>query len=644
MSEKEITSYTTKEILSKWARLAKFIMHYDALEWDDARKKALELIKDREKAVSYIESKRNSNPLPSNSSPTDYSGKLNFDFKRRTSGDSIFHQNYKRLLKIAPGLEEKLLNDQEVYGKSKVPGMMDFNLEWLYTEEEGVFHMAMSHYYIQNGDMVADPDMRILVNVNEQFVRVLAYQDAFGYQEVFEDMFDRNKINLKLSKSLNSFLKTWLINLNNQQHRIVWKHEEEETYLPTLNLVRDSPRIDSKTEEKSKPNIDNKNQSKKKKTKELRTLYEDTYKKLLRIFPDLIRRLKNEQTIGNMTNQSKNSYEITTALPKNKSTLRFAIQENDEKKTTAIIAVNLRNKRAWLSFADQGFVDVKSSYDEDNHKLLSDMTDYANTAFNSWLYLIETDNYKVRWKEKESDKKETKELKVLGYRDQAKKVKTLFVDIYKSLEYLLPDLTQRLKKDEVDGILSAKRGISYDLIPSIPLNTTTYRFGINENKDSGISLIISVNHRNKRAWLNYADPDFVDEHIYIHDGTDLFKEEVEKANRLFLDWINNLNDKNYKVNWNEKVELAPNSPQIEGHVKLTNFHEKEGIKQKHIDWINEHKKGLVLVKRRDMINNTKSIEADQERIAMKAGKRLSRTGVVYYEGRSNRVDMTDNGL
>lgn len=218
-------------------------------------------------------------------------------------------------------------------------------------------------------------------------------------------------------------------------------------------------------------------------------------------------------------------------------------------------------------------------------------------------------------------------------------------NIYQKLLQLFPDLVKKLKKDEVDGLLTNKKDVTYDLVPAEPENKSTFRFGINENDDNGSSLIISVNIRSKRAWLTYADNNFIRKEPYNHNENKLFTEERNFANLILEEWLNILKQDGYKTEWHEKDKLAPNSPQEEGKVQLTDRHIKAGFKQKHIDWINKHRKGLLLVPRtKRVINNTVSLEADAKKTAMRAGKRISRTGVIYYEGRSNRVDITKHGI
>jgi hypothetical protein len=81
-----------------------------------------------------------------------------------------------------------------------------------------------------------------------------------------------------------------------------------------------------------------------------------------------------------------------------------------------------------------------------------------------------------------------------------------------------------------------------------------------------------------------------------------------------------------------------------GKVKLTEQHKRAGITQKDINWINKNKQGMVLTPRKNPINNTVSLQADFSKKAKRPGKRISATGRIYYEGRSNRSDLSDAGL
>jgi|ERR1017187_891354 uncharacterized protein YqiB (DUF1249 family) len=127
-----------------------------------------------------------------------------------SSGD-LHSRIYKKLLDVVPDL----LTIEE-HGKSKVPGLMDLNLDVLNRTPSKIV-IALSHYYKHpSGDMIADPDMEIAVYPDQEAAEALTYQDTFGYRVVYRD----NKVDVRAKRDLNSFLNTWLGNLIAQGHRI----------------------------------------------------------------------------------------------------------------------------------------------------------------------------------------------------------------------------------------------------------------------------------------------------------------------------------------------------------------------------------------------------------------------------------------
>jgi hypothetical protein len=55
------------------------------------------------------------------------------------------------------------------YVKSQVSGFMDVNLDLLSRNHE-IITVALSHYYEQNGDLVADPDMMVRIDTKSETV------------------------------------------------------------------------------------------------------------------------------------------------------------------------------------------------------------------------------------------------------------------------------------------------------------------------------------------------------------------------------------------------------------------------------------------------------------------------------------------
>ena len=91
------------------------------------------------------------------------------------------------------------------------------NLE--YTDADGHPVYGMMHYYIQNGDLMRDPDMTFSVNDADGTICPLTYQqDSFGlYQEVFRQG-DNGRLRYApgLLAELDSFLRIWSTNILEQ--------------------------------------------------------------------------------------------------------------------------------------------------------------------------------------------------------------------------------------------------------------------------------------------------------------------------------------------------------------------------------------------------------------------------------------------
>lgn len=88
-------------------------------------------------------------------------------------------------------------------------GYMDLNI-YRYDEE----HIFMGHYYIQNGDRMADPEMKLKVDVDAKTVEpVLFVNHGMG---IYQDIFETDEKNDKLEEELNMFLSQWSDNIISQ--------------------------------------------------------------------------------------------------------------------------------------------------------------------------------------------------------------------------------------------------------------------------------------------------------------------------------------------------------------------------------------------------------------------------------------------
>jgi hypothetical protein len=109
---------------------------------------------------------------------------------------------------------------QPSYMKFKSSGLMDLNVDKLSANM-----IAIAHNGLQNGDVMADPDVEVEINTEKQEAEALSFQnDYLGiYQNVYED---GEKCNVKLQKDLNIFLDDWLSNIINCEYVLTEKEED----------------------------------------------------------------------------------------------------------------------------------------------------------------------------------------------------------------------------------------------------------------------------------------------------------------------------------------------------------------------------------------------------------------------------------
>ncbi|PKM56013.1 MAG: helicase [Firmicutes bacterium HGW-Firmicutes-5] len=131
-------------------------------------------------------------------------------FELNYSENDIQHENYKKLLKVTPGI----LNGRYRYMKLRAPGFMDLIIERLYENR-----ISLSHYYEQNGDLMSDPDMELIVDPMHKTITAATFQqdNLAIYHEAYQG---DNLVDPDLEDELNDFLKDWLSNISRQGHLV----------------------------------------------------------------------------------------------------------------------------------------------------------------------------------------------------------------------------------------------------------------------------------------------------------------------------------------------------------------------------------------------------------------------------------------
>ena len=144
---------------------------------------------------------------------------------------TIYQKIYDKLIKLLPDLTDHL-KQQTPYGKSSLgwpeSALMDLNYNYLFSEG-GNHIISLAHNYLQNGDLIADPDMEIRINPTEHTAEALTFQDLYSFKRVYKQEDGKMQVNSKLKIDLNKFLNTWLSNALKQGHKIQFEQEEEES-------------------------------------------------------------------------------------------------------------------------------------------------------------------------------------------------------------------------------------------------------------------------------------------------------------------------------------------------------------------------------------------------------------------------------
>jgi len=76
---------------------------------------------------------------------------------------------------------------------------------------------AIAHNYIQNGDVMADPDMEFLVSSVDGEVYPMTYQNGGYYSKGAEIREGQIFQNAKVQADIASFANTWMKNIKHQQ-------------------------------------------------------------------------------------------------------------------------------------------------------------------------------------------------------------------------------------------------------------------------------------------------------------------------------------------------------------------------------------------------------------------------------------------
>lgn len=131
---------------------------------------------------------------------------------------TIYKQIYERLQTL--GILDETGVMKASYMKFTSPGLMDLNVDRLKGNT-----ISLAHNGLQNGDIMADPDMQVWIHPDHKEAEAMTFQnDYLGiYQEVYPEP---GKYRPKLKEELNEFLVDWLKNIVEVQKYQLAESEE----------------------------------------------------------------------------------------------------------------------------------------------------------------------------------------------------------------------------------------------------------------------------------------------------------------------------------------------------------------------------------------------------------------------------------
>ncbi|MDE6590238.1 MAG: hypothetical protein K2K53_07835, partial [Oscillospiraceae bacterium] len=131
--------------------------------------------------------------------------------KSSKAGRTKVELNYRNFVKMFPEIAS---SEYRYLSMVAGEGMMPLHLEWIDTDV-----IAVSHTYVQNGDLMRDPEMTFRVDREKGTLEPLTFQQDGSiqlYQQVYPEP---GKWIPKLRSDLNTFAQQWLKNISEQNYR-----------------------------------------------------------------------------------------------------------------------------------------------------------------------------------------------------------------------------------------------------------------------------------------------------------------------------------------------------------------------------------------------------------------------------------------
>lgn len=451
-------SWSDQELMNV-GRLSSLVYHYEKIEWEDAKQEAARLLREK-KAEDYIKKVR-----------TDKAVKAYVDLvqpepkepkKATPFDDPMYNENYQRLLKLAPGIIDRLRDTdfkiEQLYGKSERTGYRDLSLDAV-AKEKNEYYLTLTQY---DGKLKPSPSMILRIDLEDEILEALEFTDPLTSKRVYSMENRRKFIDLEEQETQNEFLTNWLKKLLDQKHLIKWKeraaHGVESLILDKYKMSEREAELKPPKEEKEEkeqkaekePKAEKEQNDKPAKVtfsetdrknllaavrmvedvqgekaeeivndliegknvlqyllsgygklwkKKRSEIVSSNYKRLVQIIPDLMHKLTN----GNITVRLKASdalpiYDFAYGEDKKGSVRKFAVYESKASSTEGTIIIGVRPSNAYIEHLSGNFFDHEDFYDLSMPPSVAEVEEMRD-LFAKWLDFLTVNNYRPEWSE-----------------------------------------------------------------------------------------------------------------------------------------------------------------------------------------------------------------------------------------------------
>ena len=133
------------------------------------------------------------------------------DSKQKRTPKTTAARNFDRLMALAP---ELLTGEAFFLRFTAGDAFMPLSMDYL-----GENRISISHTYLQNGDLMADPDMEFVFDLENKTLSARTFQqDGIGLYQTVENQ-QGEVDNPDLERQLNSFARQWFDNIQSQDYR-----------------------------------------------------------------------------------------------------------------------------------------------------------------------------------------------------------------------------------------------------------------------------------------------------------------------------------------------------------------------------------------------------------------------------------------